>query len=637
MDDDDQQDGNSPEPEDIRAKGPILRRSAGFIAGRKESLRGLARLDGRSRHQFVPAFHRHMMAQIDEISESEGPITDGCVSRCAIEGTMCAEPRRAHVMVGPTPEEDQRAGLPGDAPSATSGPRSTDGVSGTFRSWAHRRNTGLTVAAAAVAPILYLLFIDRYATNSFFGDDWSTAVLVHAALHGHLSLSQLWTQYNETRLFVGNSIDVLFGLVDHFDIRAVLFFSAVVLIASYAVLLVTVRRYLGGRLTPVPTLVIGGIWFSLADVQNALWAFQVSWYVTVFLFTVMLYALLVPEDRRLLWFSLALLAAFGASLTTVQGFLLWPLGAICLLWDRSDPQRGGSGSPHRHRDRIEMAAWITGMLIAIALYLPGYKFNDDACIPASGCTFTAGFHHPIKTIRYFFALIGNVIPGKFIDHPVMSATRFEVVGVLLFAVAALILVDSWSRRRSKELLPFPLLLIGYSLAFDVTIAMSRSGPGPQSAVINNRYVMPNLILLTGVFIYAWARISARGSTASHPWPRRGAWLAYMALAIFLVVQVVASTGFGLSSGQATRESRTTSARFFVNVDRVPHAVRGCNAYLLIYAQPGAVLSFAVRLRDATEDQLGEFRPASYSAYRALGPPALIPACATGPTRPSSSP
>ncbi len=192
-------------------------------------------------------------------------------------------------------------------------------------------NTVLTVAAASVAPIVYLLFIDRYATNAFYGDDWSVAPLVDGALHGHFSLGQLWNQYNESRLFMGNVVEVLFGLVDRLDLRSVIFFSVALLIASYGFLLVLVRGYLGRSLAPIPVLVIGAIWFSLADVQNALWAFQVSWYLTVFFFVLMLFALFIPENRRMLWFAVGTLVALAASLSTIQGFICWPLGVICIL------------------------------------------------------------------------------------------------------------------------------------------------------------------------------------------------------------------------------------------------------------------------------------------------------------------
>jgi hypothetical protein len=100
-------------------------------------------------------------------------------------------------------------------------------------SWVSRRNTLLTIASACVIPALYLWFIDRYAVNSFYADDWSVVPVVHSTLHGQLTLSQLWGQHNESRLVIGTLIEVLFGFADRLDLRSVIFFSAVVFIATY--------------------------------------------------------------------------------------------------------------------------------------------------------------------------------------------------------------------------------------------------------------------------------------------------------------------------------------------------------------------------------------------------------------------
>ena len=490
-----------------------------------------------------------------------------------------------------------------------------------------RHNTILTIAAASVAPILYVLFVYRYATDSFFGDDWSTALLVHAALHGHLSLGLLWSQYNETRLVLGNMVDVVFGYINRFDLRSVMLFTAVVFIASYAVLLALVHSYIGRRLTPIPVFILGTIWFSLADVQNALWAFQVSWYLTVFFFMVMLFALLIPANSRRWWLGLAVFAAMAGSLSTVQGFILWPVGAVCILWNQPVRRRHDSNQPSTRTTRFEAALWIGAAILTIALYLPGYSFNEDGCIPASACSSTSGLHHPFETLRYFLVLIGNVVPGGFITGHAQSVIRFELVGVALFITAAFILVQSWRYRATRENRPLPLLLITFSLVFDLSISLSRSGIGPAGAISSNRYVMPNLILLAGITIYAWARLpKCLQAATGHSWQIHSARIALAALAIFIIAQATIATGFGLANGRATSTALNTSARFFVNRERAPVHARVCEAYLLLWSQPGAIPSFAMRLHDAGEDQLGEFEPGAYREYRQQGLPMLFPVC-----------
>jgi hypothetical protein len=471
--------------------------------------------------------------------------------------------------------------------------------------WTARHNTPLTIVAAGLVPVLYLIFIGSYAVNSFQADDWSLVPLVHAALHGGLSLGQLWEQHNESRLLVGNVIDVLFGFTDRLDARAIIFFSAGVFIAAYVCLLMLARKYLPTRLTPITVVIIGVLWFSLADIQNILWAFQVSWYLTVFFFVAMLYSLLVPERHRVLWFAAAVLLAVASSLSTVQGFISWPIGAICILWP--GPSRRG---------RSEIAIWFGTMLGTVAAYLPGYRFNQgNTCVAAARCTTSFELHHPLTSASFFFALIGNVIPGPiagFSAH-LASPARFVVVGLALFAAALFVLVQSWRLRGSSEALPLPALLIVFGLLFDLTIAVGRSGSGIAEAVTFNRYVMANLILLTGIVLYALARVPPIASrlSGSGSWRVSLTFVAVVAVALFVVVQVTEATRFGVANGRTTRTERIVEARFLVNANSHPSCRRLDST---LWEAPTATLL------DAAEDHLGEFSPSLYRHYRALGPP-----------------
>jgi hypothetical protein len=341
----------------------------------------------------------------------------------------------------------------------------------------------------------------------------------------------------------------------------------------------------------------------------------------VFFFVVMLFALLVPDGRRTLWLVVAVLAAVAASLSTDQGFICWPVGAVCVLWVR----------PWARRALLEIVAWIGAALVAVVLYLPGYNFSENGCVPSSLCSPKIALRHPLAAVRYFVVLIGNVIPGRTSSTQYLfsgrSFARFEAVGVVLLVAAVLIVVQSWRYRSSRERLPLPLLLIGFALVFDATITLARTGESLAGAVENNRYVMPNLILVTGIVIYAWARIPPLRIP-----PANGraylTWLALAALAVFLVVQVTAATGFGIRNGQVTRTTLNDDARFVLNENRVPKQYNLCEEYIVLLFQPGALehRSFSLWFRDAEEEQLGEFRPSSYRYYRALGPPAVPRMC-----------
>ena len=148
------------------------------------------------------------------------------------------------------------------------------------------------VAAICGFAAAYLIFVVHYSVNGLLLDDWGFVHLVHAAEHGRLTLGELWAQHNENRMFVPNAMMVGLALVTHDDTRTAMVVSALVFVASYVVFLLVLQTYLGRRLTVVPVLATGVVWFSLADWQNALWGFQFAWYLILFL----LMAMLVPAE-----------------------------------------------------------------------------------------------------------------------------------------------------------------------------------------------------------------------------------------------------------------------------------------------------------------------------------------------------
>ena len=261
----------------------------------------------------------------------------------------------------------------------------------------------------------------------------------------------------------------------------------------------------------------------------------------------------------------------------------------------------------------------------VALYLPGYDVHDNGCL--RGCTPSVAVHHPVTVARFFFSLIGNVIPGGILYFsPIRNFDRFEVVGVVLFAVAIFIVIQSWRHRADEEQVPLPLLLIGFSLTFDVTIALGRGGTGPLGAVSTNRYVMPNLILLTAIVMYAWKHRPCAPLTESDHGPSVG---------IRRVGRLLGGPGEGsdrLRSGQRRAWSMPPGVRAPGSSSTRTGSPRRSDACLqgqVLFFQAGALPSFTTKLRAAEQDRLGEFEPVPYRYYRRQGPPqVLFGGCAT---------
>ena len=121
-------------------------------------------------------------------------------------------------------------------------------------------------------------------------------------------------------------------------------------------------------------------------------------------------------------------------------------------------------------------------------------------------------------------MLGNVVPGGYLA-PIGSLVRFEVLGSVLLLAALWILGRTWFDRAGTDALPVPALLIAFGLAFDAFIVVGRTGTGPAEAVDANRYLLANLIVLTGIVVYVVARLPyprdlRRGSRGTAAWRSR---------------------------------------------------------------------------------------------------------------------
>jgi hypothetical protein len=174
-----------------------------------------------------------------------------------------------------------------------------------------------------------------------------------------------------------------------------------------------------------------------------------------------------------------------------------------------------------------------------------------------------------------------------------------------------------------------MLLICFALFWDGLIVLGRVSLGLPFVISINRYIMPNLILLTAIVMYAWAhKPSLRRPPANERTPYL-AWSTLVILMCFVAVQLTTTTSFALTSGRTVHKMFVEQARLWVNLDKVPVRARACEVNLVLNFQ----LFTGNPPPQARRNRLGQFRPSSYRHYRELGSPRLSPMC----TRRSNAP
>lgn len=442
---------------------------------------------------------------------------------------------------------------------------------------------------------IYLLYVAHYSVDAIYWDDWNLIPLVHAGLHDQLSLTSLWAQHNENRMLLPNLLFVLFGLVDHFDTRTIMIADAVIYCLSFLAYARLYRGYAGRRLGFLPALAIGLVWFSFEDFENSLWAFQLAWFLIILLLMGMLLCLSL---RHLTPWMIAAAAAcaVAASVSSIQGLILWPVGLLCLVW--------------RIRDRRNLlaagGAWLAATIVTFGAYFSGFNFSASS---TGGGSIAFGLRHPRASAHYVLIELGNVFPTGSPSFRVQT-----VCGAVIAALILWVLYGSVRHHREPSRIPLPLAAIGFGLCFDGLTALGRLSMGMGGALAS-RYTMANLLVAIGIATYFLDVVSQGIGLRS----RRSRLVAAFTapVVVVLLAQVVVGDRYGLNQSRSIKQSRTTDAAVVVNLDRVPDAQQ--QTYVSRYVYP-SVQGLAPFLTEAQADHLSVFSTGPYRAYRKRGFP-----------------
>ena len=414
------------------------------------------------------------------------------------------------------------------------------------------------VMALILPPVLYLAFVEHYSVNVLVFDDWSVEVIA-AHLGPHLGkpfFQNLWLQYNEHRLVVPKLLFMVFGELTALNVKTMMMFNAVMFVATYVILLRLIRTYCGRSPGALALLLLGAVWFSLSDFESALLSAQLSWYLILFL---LLLCLLVMARERVNYWVIggAVVIAVLASISSLQGLILWPVGLLCLWRRRNEILQW----------RRMSLLWVICAGATTAFYFRGFNLSTSA---TGGSSPTLTLDHPITALKFFFVDVGSVVPGG----GAYSYLLHGLLGIGLTGLGVAVLVRSMTEVRRNgfgALTPLPAALILFGLLFDVAAMVGRVGLG-EAAARAPRYTMPNLFLLVGIAIYMFMRAS---NTLKH---RERSTLKFMAVAgsflfsILLFVQIAESTTYGLEQATISQRQREIALYTLQNLPRLPTAI-----------------------------------------------------------------
>ncbi len=446
-----------------------------------------------------------------------------------------------------------------------------------------------SLAISVAVVVGYFAYLTRYATNGVFWDVWNWVELVRRSDAGTLTLGDLWFQHNESRMFFPNIIAIVLGGATGFSDTGFIYLGAIFLVAAVLLLVLACRReLLAHPLAYVPTMFL---FFSLAQYDNTLWAFQFAWFLVAACISGVLLLLTAPHVSA--WRSVVAIAVgIVASYSLIQGLEIWVVGLLALL-------RPGNSARLR-------ATWCTAGVLVTALYIPGLNFAQMGGPPLS--QFPA--HLPTAMLGFLIA-VGSVVP----DVLLVTAwgTHYSATiafGALISIAGAVIVASWWIHSRNDRVLTIAAALVFVGSMFDVLLMPGRLSTGLINAT-PSRYTTFNLLLLAGVYIGAVRTLLiAMDRGGSRRIAMSGA---LVGLAAALVcIQVPAATRAGQDGGIRNHAAHAEAANLTANYDTAPRTL------VAIFGYPPSYDYFESEAAFLQANHLNVFGDGESAKYRQTG-------------------
>jgi len=319
--------------------------------------------------------------------------------------------------------------------------------------------------------ILDAVYTSQHAPKIPFRDQLLASMRIAVkATDGKLTISDLWKQHNEHRIFFTRLVTACMARWTHWNLR---YQAALTLVFSAGMLLglLLLLRFPAAA-TSIPLSIAGA--FSLLPLR--LWAIWQNSFLNQHLFAVLFLflALLSLQRMKRGTFSLiiAALCCFGGTVSVGTGLLSWfAVGSLFIL--RED------------RRISEILSWLVLAGMGFALYFHGFSLGGHD--PLDGSL--------VHKAAYFLTFLGN----PFVDtmsESYIGATLAGGIGFISWLAVWAVLL----RRNLVDwdtLLFFPLGLFALTSAFLATL--SRSYIGCIQALFSH-YVLYSSLLWISLFV-----------------------------------------------------------------------------------------------------------------------------------------
>jgi hypothetical protein len=332
---------------------------------------------------------------------------------------------------------------------------------------------------ACLLPLTTAVVIELLAIPVPYMDEWAWTDLVYRLHVGSLTFGDLWAQHNEHRMLIPNLIALGLAALGGWNQLRETLFSLLLVVLTQIGIFVLLRRIIALEKLPYVFLAASLMLYSLAQMENWNWGFQLAWFLCN---ACAVWAVLLLGTSGQSWFAWLAAAAVAviASFSSSQGLMVWFAGLATL------------GLTEKRRP-TQIVAWIALGIGVFAVYFHGWEhpsYHPDPLLAV---------YHPLTTVRYIGAYFGSVFAGwiSFDAAMFVGWASLLVLAALMWSVIASYRRDRTRAARANSFMGLAV----YALCVSAITTAGRVGFGETQAQAS-RY--------TSIAIYCWITIFALG-------------------------------------------------------------------------------------------------------------------------------
>ncbi|MBW4604818.1 MAG: hypothetical protein KME29_36000 [Calothrix sp. FI2-JRJ7] len=322
--------------------------------------------------------------------------------------------------------------------------------------------------------ILVLLFVDFFGVNAPFWDEWALPYFFQKVISGNANISDFFAQHNEHRILFPRILFLLNSFISKWNVKIQMYLSIFLVFVSFCNLYLISANVQNKRqnLFHLTNISTSFLIFSLAQWENWLWGFQITFLVVNTCITSAILFLSVPQkmstNKKIIF---AATCCCIASFSVAHGLLSW----IALIPSLAFLE----GNKKEKLSRI--AIWIILFILSISIYLIGYEK------PSISPDVLFFFKEPFITFQ--FMLIFLAAPFGKLIIPTVILGAIILFNWLIFNI---LFIKNYDSQFAYEAAPW-FSLGWFAVLYTLMTTIGRAGWTFYVAT-NSRYTTTTILL-----------------------------------------------------------------------------------------------------------------------------------------------